>query len=34
MPRGATWALAGQGLATYLLYVPAWKVVATHLFGH
>jgi hypothetical protein len=31
---GATWALAGQGLAVYLLYVPAWKVLATHLLGH
>jgi hypothetical protein len=31
---GASWALAGQGLAAYLLFVPSWKVVATHLLGH
>jgi hypothetical protein len=31
---GASWALAGQGLAAYLLFVPAWKVFATHLLGH
>jgi FtsH-binding integral membrane protein len=31
---GAAWALAGQALASYLLFVPAWKVFATHLIGH
>ena len=31
---GASWALAGQALACYLLFVPAWKVLATHLLGH
>lgn len=31
---GASWALAGQGLAAYLLFVPAWKLLATHLIGH
>ncbi|HEX3888221.1 MAG TPA: hypothetical protein VHW05_12045 [Phenylobacterium sp.] len=31
---GAAWALAGQGLAAYLLFVPAWQTFATHLLGH
>ncbi len=31
---GAGWALAGQALAAWLLFVPAWKVAATHLLGH
>jgi hypothetical protein len=31
---GAAWALTGQALAAWLLFVPAWKVVATHLLGH
>ncbi|MFI4963737.1 MAG: hypothetical protein ACHP9T_00080 [Caulobacterales bacterium] len=31
---GASWALAGQALAAWLMFVPAWKVLATHLLGH
>ncbi|HZZ69217.1 MAG TPA: hypothetical protein VFE18_13675 [Phenylobacterium sp.] len=31
---GAGWALAGQALSAYLMFVPAWKVLATHLLGH
>jgi len=31
---GASWALAGQALSTYLMFVPAWKVFTTHLLGH
>jgi uncharacterized membrane protein len=31
---GAAWALAGQALSAYLLFVPAWKTFATHLLGH
>jgi hypothetical protein len=30
---GAVWALAGQGLAAYLLFVPAWKAFATQLLS-
>jgi hypothetical protein len=31
---GASWALTGQALACYLMFVPAWKVFTTHLLGH
>jgi hypothetical protein len=31
---GAGWALAGQALAAYLMFVPAWKVFTIHLLGH
>jgi FtsH-binding integral membrane protein len=30
---GAAWALAGQGLAAYLLFLPAWKAFTTHLLS-
>jgi hypothetical protein len=31
---GAGWALTGQALACYLMFVPGWKVMTTHLLGH